>query len=121
MADLGITAFLRPRCRKASGTEFNLLEACMAARAIPRFSHVRHSMKFLAVLGSLSFVLLILLAFPGVSAGQTPVAQCTPSGSDCAIPEEVQLQFPQGFIAISGDAVLAPTLNFNLHAVSDIL
>jgi hypothetical protein len=92
----------------------------MTARPLPRFSHVRHSMKFLAVLGSLSFFLLILLAFPAVSAAPT-VAQCTPTGSDCAIPEDVQLQFPQGFIAVSGDAVLAPTLNSDLHAVSDVL
>jgi hypothetical protein len=47
-----------------------------------------------------------------------PVAQCTPTGSDCAIPEGVQLQLP--FLAISGDVVLAPTLNSNLHAVSDV-
>ena len=91
----------------------------MTARPLPRFSHVFHSAKSLAVLVSVSFVLLILLAFPAVSAAPT-VAQCTPSGSDCAIPEEVQLQFPQGFIAISGDAVLAPTLNSALPAVSDV-
>jgi hypothetical protein len=48
------------------------------------------------------------------------VAQCTPTGSDCAIPEETQLQFPPGFLAISGDSVLAPTLNSDLAAVSDI-
>jgi len=96
----------------------------MGNRQFLQFSHVHHSTKFLPVLGSLSLVLLILLVFPGVSTGQTSgnrVAQCTPSDSDCAIPEDVQLQFPQGFIAISGDAVLAPTLHSSLHAVSDIL
>jgi hypothetical protein len=89
----------------------------MTARPLPRFSHVRHSMKFLAVLGSLSFVLLILVAFPGVSAAQT-VAQCTPTASDCAIPEDVPLQFP--FLLISGDVPLAPNLHSNLNAVSDV-
>src|SRR4029077_9478637 len=98
--------------------EFNPLEAFMTARPLPRFSHVRHSMKFVAILGLLSFVLLILFAFPAVSEAQT--AQCTPTGSDCAIPEDLPLQFPPGFIAVSGDAVLAPTLNSNLNAVSDI-
>ena len=89
----------------------------MTARPLPRFSHVRHSMKFLAVLGSLWFVLLILVAFPGVSAAQT-VAQCTPTASDCAIPEDVPLQFP--FLLISGDVPLAPNLHSNLNAVSDV-
>jgi hypothetical protein len=89
----------------------------MTARPLPRSSHVRHSMKFFAVLGSLSFVLLILLAFPAVSAAPT-VAQCTPSGSDCAIPENIPLQFP--FLLISGDVPLAPNLHSNLNAVSDV-
>jgi len=88
----------------------------MTARPLPRFSHVRHSMKFLDVLGSLSFVLLVLLVFPGVSAGQ--VAQCTTTFSDCAIPENVQLQFP--FLLISGDVPLAPHLHSNLNAVRDV-
>ena len=95
----------------------------MSQRPFPRFSHIHPSMKSLSVLSSLSVVLLTLLAFPRVSAAQTsnssvPVAQCTPSFSDCAIPEEVQLQFP--FLAISGDAVLAPSLHSDLAAVSDI-
>ena len=65
--------------------------------------------------------LLVLCLLPLVAFAQSdPVAQCTPSGSDCAILEDVHLQLPPGFIAVSGDVVLAPTLNSNLHAVSDV-
>ncbi|HWY49571.1 MAG TPA: hypothetical protein VNX70_19440 [Bryobacteraceae bacterium] len=46
------------------------------------------------------------------------IAQCTPSFSDCAIPENVPLQFP--FLAISGDVILVPSLEANLAAVSDV-
>jgi hypothetical protein len=73
------------------------------------------------VRGALLSVFAIFLVSPVASVAQTsgaPVAQCTPTGSDCAIPEGVQLQLP--LLAISGDAVLAPTLNSNLHAVSDV-
>jgi hypothetical protein len=52
------------------------------------------------------------------SAGNT--VQCTSTFSDCAIPENVPLQFPTGFLAISGDAVLAPTFNSNLNAANDV-
>jgi hypothetical protein len=46
------------------------------------------------------------------------LAQCTPTFSDCAIPENVSLLFP--FLAISGDVILVPTLEANLAAVSDV-
>jgi hypothetical protein len=95
----------------------------MGTQAFVRFSHMREAMKVVPILGALSFALLIALALPSVSSGQTsgnsvPVAQCTPTFSDCAIPEETHLQFP--FLAISGDAALAPTLNSDLAAVSDV-
>src|SRR5690348_13377758 len=68
---------------------------------------------------SLTFaVLVVLTCIPVSSVAQTPVAQCTSTFSDCAIPENVALQFP--FLAISGDVVLAPTLHSNLNAVSDV-
>ena len=47
-----------------------------------------------------------------------PVAQCTSTFSDCAIPENTLLQFP--FLTISGDVVLAPDLNANLNSVRDV-
>jgi hypothetical protein len=46
------------------------------------------------------------------------LAQCTPTFSDCAIPENVPLLFP--FLAISGDVILVPILEANLAAVSDV-
>jgi len=76
--------------------------------------------RFILVQGAFLSLLVISLLSPYASMAQT-VAQCTPTGSDCAIPEQIPLQFPPGFIAISGDAVLAPTLNSDLAAVSDIL
>lgn len=66
-------------------------------------------------------LLSICLIFPVLSVAQAPsvpVAQCTPTFSDCAIPENVELQFP--FLLISGDVVLAPTLQSNLNSVSDV-
>jgi hypothetical protein len=45
-------------------------------------------------------------------------AQCTPTFSDCAIPENIPLQLPG--LAISGDVFLLPNLNANLAAVSDV-
>src|SRR5689334_8371484 len=60
-------------------------------------------------------MLVTFLAGGAVVNAQTnsapPIAQCTSSFSDCAIPENVLLQFPSGFLAISGDAVLAPNLH----------
>jgi hypothetical protein len=55
--------------------------------------------------------IVIFAACLGLSA--TPVfgdtiAQCTPTFSDCVIPENVPLLFP--FLAISGDVILVPTL-----------
>jgi len=44
--------------------------------------------------------------------------QCTPTFSDCAIPENVPLLFP--FLAISGDGLVVPNLNANLNAVRDV-
>src|SRR5215831_5272946 len=46
------------------------------------------------------------------------IAQCTPTFSDCANPENVLLDFR--FLAISGDVLLLPNLNANLAAVSDV-
>jgi hypothetical protein len=69
-------------------------------------------------------ILLTLLAGGAVANAQTnsapPVAQCTSTFSDCAIPENVLLQFPSGFLAISGDAVLAPNLHSDLNSVRDV-
>lgn len=84
-----------------------------------RFSLANKLRKSVLVPGALLCLLVIFLGCPVASMGQT-VAQCTPTGSDCAIPEQVPLQFPPGFLAISGDAVLAPTLESNLAAVSDV-
>lgn len=87
-----------------------------------RFSQIPYSMKLLSVLGSLSLVLLISLVFPSVSREQAsnsaPLAQCTPSFSDCAIPENIPLSLP--FLAVSGDALVVPNLNANLAALSDV-
>ena len=84
----------------------------MSRRQFLRFPRVHRSVTLALVLG-------VLLSLPVVCAAQT-VAQCTATFSDCAIPENVQLTFPPGFLAVAGDAVLAPSLNSNLHAVSDI-
>ena len=75
--------------------------------------------RLVLVSGAFLSLFVILLASPAASTAQT-VAQCTSTGSDCAIPEQVPLQFPTGFLAISGDAVLAPTLESNLAAISDV-
>jgi hypothetical protein len=52
-----------------------------------------------------------------LSFGDT-IAQCTPTFSDCAIPEDVALRFR--FLAIAGDVVLLPDQHANLAAVSDV-
>ena len=86
----------------------------MNTRQLFLFFRAHHSMAF-------GILLSILLIFPVVSAAQAPeplVVQCTQTFSDCAIPENVQLQFP--FLSISGDVVLAPTLHSNLSSVSDV-
>lgn len=58
----------------------------------------------------------VFLTFPALCTAQV---QCTPSFSDCTVPESnVELQFP--FLFISGDAVLAPSLQSNPNAVSDV-
>lgn len=82
-----------------------------------RFPLANQLRRFVLVPGAFLCLFVILLASPVPSMAQT-VAPCTPTFSDCAIPEETQLQFP--FLAISGDAVLAPTLDSNLAAVSDV-
>ena len=51
-------------------------------------------------------------------AHSQPVAQCTPTFSYCAIPENILLQFP--FLAFSGDLAVVPKLNANLAATSDV-
>ena len=51
-------------------------------------------------------------------AHSQPVAQCTPTLSDCAIPENTLLRLPG--LAISGDVVVVPNFNANLAAVSDV-
>jgi hypothetical protein len=81
----------------------------MNTRRLSLVFRAHHSVAF-------GILLSILLIFPAVSAAQ--VAQCTQTFSDCAIPENVQLQFP--FLFISGDVVLAPTLQSNLNAASDV-
>jgi len=63
-----------------------------------------------------SFVVCLGLA--AAAAFGQPVAQCTPTFSDCAIPESLLLQFP--FLAISGDVIVVPNLHANLAAVSDV-
>jgi hypothetical protein len=83
----------------------------MNTRRLSLVFRAHHSVAF-------GILLSILLIFPAVSAAQAPVAQCTQTFSDCAIPENVALQFP--FLFISGDVVLAPTLQSNLNAVSDV-
>ncbi len=70
---------------------------------------------------SITLVLLgVLLVIPIVFAGQPgePAVQCTPTFSDCAIPENVALQFP--FLAISGDVAVAPSVHADLNAVRDV-
>ena len=61
--------------------------------------------------------LAICLGISATAYGQT-VAVCTPTFSDCAIPENVPLLLP--FLAISGDVILLPDLHANLNAVSDV-
>ena len=51
-------------------------------------------------------------------AHSQPVAQCTPTFSACAIPENILLQFP--FLAVSGDVAVVPNVNANLAATSDV-
>lgn len=63
----------------------------------------------------LFFVAGLALSAPAWSQS---VAQCTPSFSDCAIPENVLLQFP--FLAISGDVLVVPNLHADLAATSDV-
>jgi len=72
-------------------------------------------------LRAFGILLTLVVVFPVLSVAQssTPVAQCTPTFSDCAVPENVQLQFP--FLLISGDVALAPNLNSDLNAVRDVL
>src|SRR5262245_29766819 len=73
-----------------------------------------------AVLGVL---IAISMTFPALPIAQTPgdpVANCNPSFTACSIPEDVQLTFPRGFLAISGDVAVAPSLNSNLRAFSDV-
>ena len=51
--------------------------------------------------------------------GQQPVpAQCSPTFTDCAIPENVLLEFP--FLAISGDVLVVPNVNASPRSVSDV-
>lgn len=58
----------------------------------------------------------LFLIFPALCAAQV---QCTPTFSDCAVPESnTELQFP--FLFISGDAVLVPALQSDLNAASDV-
>jgi hypothetical protein len=62
----------------------------------------------------------MFVVFAGFSTtlfGDT-IAQCTPTFSDCAIPENVLLDFR--FLAISGDVLLVPNLQSSLAAVSDV-
>ena len=85
----------------------------MNTRRLSLVFRAHHSIAF-------GILLSILLIFPALSAAQAsdPVAQCTQTFSDCAIPENVPLEFP--FLFISGDVVLAPTLHSNLNSVSDV-
>jgi hypothetical protein len=85
----------------------------MNTRQFSLFFRSHHSVAF-------GILLSILLIFPALSAAQAPdpVAQCTPTFSDCAIPENDPLEFP--FLFISGDVVVAPTLQSNLNSVSDV-
>src|SRR5215472_16872570 len=62
--------------------------------------------------------LVACLGFSATLASGDTIAQCTPTFSDCAIPENVFLGFP--FLAISGDVVLLPDLHANLAAASDV-
>jgi hypothetical protein len=58
------------------------------------------------------------VAFSTTLLSADTIALCTPTFSDCAIPENVLLDFP--FLAISGDVLLVPNLNAKLAAVSDV-
>ena len=86
-----------------------------------RFPPAQLLKRFFLDRGVFFSVFAVFLLSPVASVAQTcgaPVAQCTLTFSDCAIPEDVQLRIP--FLVISGDTVLAPTLNSNLHGVSDV-
>jgi len=65
-------------------------------------------------------VAITILTSSAIATAQTelPVAQCTSTLSDCAIPENTALQLP--FLAISGDVVLAPDLHSDLNSVRDV-
>lgn len=89
----------------------------MSTRRLLQFPGVHRSMTSVVVLGIL---FSICVFFSVLSAAQAVVAQCNSSFTECAIPENVPLTFPRGFLAISGDVVLAPSLDSNLHAVSDV-
>ena len=93
----------------------------MSYRQFLRYPLAHHSRNFVFLLRTILSVCVIFFSSPVFLAAQTsgdPVAQCTPTFSDCAIPENVALQF--SFLAISGDVVVAPTLNSNLNSVSDV-
>jgi hypothetical protein len=68
-------------------------------------------------LGSFAILTACIVLSTRAVSGQT-VAQCTPTFSDCAIPENTALLFP--FLAISGDVSLVPNLKANLAAASDV-
>ena len=92
----------------------------MTTRRLLQFPGIYRSTVSVVVLGILFSIFLI---FPMLCAAQTSgdvVVHCTQFFTDCAIPEEVPLQFPLGYFAVAGDAVLAPSLDSNLHAVSDV-
>ena len=66
----------------------------------------------------LLLTIIPIVIFSTTLLSATTIVQCTPTFSDCAVPENLLLQFP--FLAISGDVVLVPNLNVDLAAVSNV-
>jgi hypothetical protein len=80
--------------------------------------------RFVPGMAAMFLALAISLVFPVSSAAQsssTVAVPCNGSFTACGpIPENVQVTFPAGFLAISGDVALLPSLQSNLSSVSDV-
>jgi hypothetical protein len=82
------------------------------------FSGLEVSM-FREKIGPIAIAAATCMALSAPTAfGQAVAAQCDPTFSNCAIPENTQVVFP--FLAISGDVVLLPNLKANVAAASDV-
>jgi hypothetical protein len=75
-------------------------------------------------MSALFFALTVSLVFPVSSAAQSSTLLSVPCNqffTACGpIPENVQVKFPRGFLAIAGDVALLPSEHSDLHAVSDV-